>query len=84
MITCEDGSVVECNAGTLDCYDNSPVYCSVEVIDIVGEPTTITCEDGSVVECNAGTVDCYDGSEALCGSADPILGEAGNECESPD
>ena len=26
-ITCEDGSVVECNAGTADCYDGSEALC---------------------------------------------------------
>ena len=72
-ITCTDGSTVECRAGSMGCYDRSPMYCSPKP----GGDHTIKCKDGTTVKCASGTMGCYDDSPELCkidlGSYDYIM-----------
>ena len=73
-ITCDDGSTVECSAGTFGCFDGSETLCPASEPEfIVGGPITITCDDGSTRTCSAGTFGCTDGSETLCGTENTVL-----------
>ncbi len=66
-ISCGVNHTVECPSGTLDCYDESPVYCPNKV----GGGKNITCHNNHSfviynVECPSGTQDCYDESPVYC------------------